>query len=146
MTKTELWTGTAAEQKLLNHIATVGTQPGAEVLGAVCVDDDVYAVIRNEYSGKLFYNVVVWCTRAKKLPGADVINDRGYEARSPKFLEDGDILYNVAREVYVEPVCGDVVVLLQENTPVLTVHTQTVTTVTLNKGERVIHKFVYEED
>lgn len=146
MTKTDFWTGTAAEQKLLDHIASVVTPPGAAVLGAVCVDDDVYAVIRNEYNGRLFYNVVAWCTRAKELPSANAINYLGYEARQPDFLYDGDVLYNVAPEVYVEPMCGDVVVLLQEDTPVLTVHRQTVTTVTFNSGDRVRHKFVYEEE
>ena len=142
----ELWTATAAEQKMLEHLAGVKKFPRSEVLGAVCVDDIVYAVIRNPYSGKVFYDVVVWHTRAQELPSEDRMAHLGYQAKQFDFLEDGDVLYKVSQGIYVEPVCGVVVELQQENAPVLTVHKQTVTTVTLNSGAHVLHKFVYEDD
>lgn len=142
---TELWTAAAAEQQLLEHLAGAKKfADSAEVLGAVCVDDTVYAVVRNSYGSTVFYNVVVWSTRAQTLPSMD--QDLGHQAEQPEFLEDGDVLYKVAQGIYVEPVCGVVVELPQESVSVLTVHKQTVTTVTLNSGDRELHKFVYEED
>lgn len=139
-----LWTATAAEQKLLEHLASVKRFADYEVLGAVCVDDIVYAVVRNSHSGEAFYDVVVWHTRAPGLPSTGP--DFGLRAEQPEYLEDGDVLYKVAQGIYVEPVCGVVVELPQESTPVLTVHKSTVTTVTLNSGDRELHKFVYKED
>lgn len=140
----ERWTATAAEQRLLEHLAGVTKFTDSEVLGAVCVDDVVYAAIRNRYGSTVFYNVVVWCTQAQELPS--VGQELGHQAEQPEFLEDGDVLYKVSQGIYIEPVCGVVVELQQENTPVLTVHKQTVTTVTLNSGMHELHKFVYEED
>lgn len=140
----ERWTATAVEQRLLEHLAGVTKFTDSEVLGAVCVDDVVYAAIRNRYGSTVFYNVVVWCTQAQKLPS--VGQELGHQAEQPEFLEDGDVLYKVSQGIYIEPVCGVVVELQQENTPVLTVHKQTVTTVTLNSGMHELHKFVYEED
>lgn len=141
---TELWTATAAEQRLLEHLAGAKKLADSEVLGAVCVDDTVYAVVRNSYGSTVFYNVVVWSTRAQTLPSRDL--DLGHQAEQPEFLEDGDVLYKVSQGIYVEPICGVVVELPQESVSVLTVHKQTVTTVTLNSGDRELRKFVYEED
>ena len=140
----ELWTATAAEQKLLEHLASAKKFADYEVLGAVCVDDIVYAVVRNSHGGEAFYDVVVWHTRAPGLPSTGP--DFGLRAEQPDYLEDGDVLYKVAQGIYVEPVCGVVVELPQESTPVLTVHKSTVTTVILNSGDRELHKFVYKED
>lgn len=146
MSKTEYLTAAEAEQKMLEHLAGVEKFAKSEVLGAVCVDDIVYAVIRNPYSDKVFYDVVVWHTRARELPSENRTRYLGYRAKQPDFLDDGDILYRVAQGIYVEPVCGVVVELQQENTPVLTVHKQTVTTITLNDDDHVLHEFTYEED
>lgn len=145
MPKNESLTAAEAEQTLLEHLAgTKKFADSAEVLGAVCVDDTVYAVVRNSRGGEAFYDIVVWHTRAQKLPSSGL--DLGLRAEQPEYLEDGDVLYKVSQGIYVEPVCGVVVELPQESVSVLTVHKQTVTTVTLNSGDQELHKFVYKED